>query len=89
MILKITIVFLITFSPASLASGRFRKFCQRFLVADDPYQFDHFSNAQLIDEYYSSKSLPKVFYFEIRHRLSEPIDETDKIVFETILNNER
>lgn len=53
-----------------------RNACERHLIADDPYQYEHFTNDQVIDEliyYRNHPSTPAMLVREAHRRMSEPM----------------
>lgn len=52
-----------------------KSFCERHLASDDPYQFESYSNEQLIKAWYAHKALKihtKALKLEVELRLRNP-----------------
>lgn len=59
-----------------------RSFCERHLISDDPFQYERYSNDQVVSAifYYRARGrLPKVLIDEIELRLASPyVSESEK-----------
>jgi hypothetical protein len=79
-------------SPVMASEPWWQGFCERHLIADDPYQFEGLSNDRLISLYFELKnsgSRPTVAINEMRHRLANPdLAPDDREILTKTLANE-
>ncbi len=76
--------------PAS--GGWFRNFCERHLIADDPYEYEDDSIEQLVSAYfyfYNQGYRSKMLIKEMHKRLALELSDADREILTKTLGNDR
>lgn len=93
--MRFVFYFLLLFNLVPMANAQdsfWKRFCERHLVADDPYQFESLSVDELVWVYFSfrnQKHYSRVLISEFKKRLSRELSPDDReILIKTLANEE-
>lgn len=89
MITAILFTTFINAQPHFNIKSRLRSFCENHLIADDPWQYEHLTNDQVIRElvgYRQTATTPAMLVFEAHRRLKEPMAEWERLQMMAALN---
>lgn len=91
MMMKFLFSLTLLFSTSANA-GWFSNFCERHLVAADPYQYEHLTVDQLVSVYWRFRQTGHhsvVLLDEMKRRLDEGLSIDDREILTKTLANER
>lgn len=87
--MKFVLIFFFFYS--AFAGPRWISFCERYLIADDPYQFENLTVDQLVDAYFSARNSglkTKPVLREIIKRTKSELSRDDLEILTKLMNQE-